>query len=345
MVSRIVPYVTTLIDFTPKIYLFDSDALVGSSNLTEGGMQLNREGTISVDRSDDLDELRTLFAELWESAQVLTTEKLRLFTAARKLMPATPHVDPRIENAVGRSEPMNSNINSLKKARQGLFLEQLRREVYEQYRPSFAEVTRILSLNAFRRAELVDVGEANETNRFLNWVRLTYAKGDESWEEAPALGESERKAKILQLGKEWAETHDDKIPHDYIDWLQIVNAVFGSKASIADASKAQFTEGLFSLHAFSEQKRWNPDLEAKFWNANGNDLEKAKRTITYLLYDQGDFIPRLYDVLNDPSLKLKRFGYFSALELYGTIKPHDCPPMNGRMAKALRFLGYKVRAQ
>ena len=36
------------------------------------------------------------------------------------------------------------------------------------------------------------------------------------------------------------------------------------------------------------------------------------------------------------------FGYFCALELYGTIKPAECPPMNGRMATTLRFLGFGI---
>ena len=34
---------------------------------------------------------------------------------------------------------------------------------------------------------------------------------------------------------------------------------------------------------------------------------------------------------------------FCALELYGTIRPTECPPINGRMAKALRYLGFDVR--
>src|SRR5579863_6637598 len=34
---------------------------------------------------------------------------------------------------------------------------------------------------------------------------------------------------------------------------------------------------------------------------------------------------------------------FRALELYGTIRPTECPPINGRMAKALRYLGFDVR--
>lgn len=42
-------------------------------------------------------------------------------------------------------------------------------------------------------------------------------------------------------------------------------------------------------------------------------------------------------------MKLGMFGYFRALELYGTLKPEDCPPINGRIAKAMRYLGYDVR--
>ncbi len=62
-----------------------------------------------------------------------------------------------------------------------------------------------------------------------------------------------------------------------------------------------------------------------------------KETLTYLLYGPGDFIQRLHDILYDSGKKLGYFGRFCALELYGTIKPAECPPMNGRMAKALRY--------
>ena len=62
-----------------------------------------------------------------------------------------------------------------------------------------------------------------------------------------------------------------------------------------------------------------------------------------LIHRTGDFIQRLHDVLYDVEMKLGYFGYFCALELYGTLKPDECPPMKGRMAKALRYLGYEVR--
>jgi hypothetical protein len=56
-----------------------------------------------------------------------------------------------------------------------------------------------------------------------------------------------------------------------------------------------------------------------------------------------EFVQRLHDVLYEPSRKLAYFGRFCAKERYGTVNPEDYPPINGRMAKALRFLGFDVR--
>jgi HKD family nuclease len=71
--------------FHAKIYISDTAALVGSSNLTDGGLRSNREATIRLKQPNDFDaieELRLLFNELWESAQVLTTDKMKRFTQA-----------------------------------------------------------------------------------------------------------------------------------------------------------------------------------------------------------------------------------------------------------------------
>jgi hypothetical protein len=123
--------------------------------------------------------------------------------------------------------------------------------------------------------------------------------------------------------------------------------VFGTEDAIASASKDELMEGLVSIHAFLEQLRFVKggavNLPAAFWSANNDDVAKVRQTLTYLLHGPNDFIQRLHDVLYDPRMKLKFFGQFCALELYGTIKPQECPPMNGRIAKALRYLGFDVR--
>jgi hypothetical protein len=333
--------------FHAKIYLFDVEALVGSSNLTDGGLLSNREATICVDRSDDLDELRALFNELWESALVLTTEKLESFTNTfASMRRPTLDPDPWIEGAVGKAEPRNINIESEKKTAESIFLEGLRRQVQE-YRVSFSEVANILEANQLRRTELEDVGTAIETNRFLNWVRLTYAPDDEAWQLAPQRSPDERRTEILRLGREWTQTAETKIPPDYVDWVRRVRRIFGSPAAIDDATREELTEGLQSIHAFLEQRRFvksgDASLSNAFWGANSQDVPRAKRTLTRLVHGGGEFIQRLHELLYDPEMKLRYFGMFCALELYGTVKPEVCPPVNGRMAKALRYLGFDVR--
>jgi hypothetical protein len=338
--------------FHAKIYIFDDAALLGSANLTDAGLMANREAVICLDQSEDLDaieEVRSLFLELWESAPVLTPTKLAAFTAAwHASRPQGPDPDAAIEAAVGRAEPPNIHVASRSKSRERVFLDDLQRQVYEQYRPAFGEVSRLLEEHGSRRPELAEIGLANETNRFLNWVRLTCVIGEDAWRSAPIQPPEARRTEIVRLGAEWATTTESRVPDDYVDWLHTVQRLFGGPDSIAAASREDLVVGLMSLHAFAEQSRFvkggSPHLPAAFWAANSQDVEKVRRTLTYLVHGPGDFVPRLHDVLYDAQLKLGYFGRFCALELYGTVKPQECPPMNGRMAKALRYLGFDVRA-
>jgi hypothetical protein len=337
--------------FHAKIYIFDKAALLGSANLTDGGLRANREAVISLDREEDanaLEEIRTLFVELWDAGQVLTREKLDTFeNIYNELRRKTPDPEKEIEAALGQAQPHNINVASHEKSNERVFLETLRQEIYEQYRPAFNEVTALLKERRFRRPDLADIGIENETNRFLNYVRLTHVIGDEAWQTAPLRATDERCQQITRYAREWVNAADNKVPEDYAAWLHTVKQKFGSSEAIRAADKDQIIDGLMSLHAFNEQLRFvkggQKNLPAKFWKVNNEDINRVKSTLTYLLYGPGDFIQRFHDVLYDQSMKLKRFGYFCALELYGTIKPDECPPMNGRMAKALRYLGFDVK--
>jgi hypothetical protein len=73
-------------------------------------------------------------------------------------------------------------------------------------------------------------------------------------------------------------------------------------------------------------------------------IDRLRASLTYLIHGHVDFAPRLHDVLYDARLSLGLFGFFCAPELAGAVQPEDCPPMNGRMAKALHYLGFEVKA-
>ncbi|MGO8114979.1 phospholipase D-like domain-containing protein [Rhizobium leguminosarum] len=337
--------------FHAKIFVFDDEVLIGSSNLTDGGLRSNREAVVhlnSEDNRDDVEDVKALFLELWDSAHVLTTPKLAAFSVAHaELMKQTPNAETAIERAVGKAHPPNINVASQAKSNQRMFLEDLRRDIYEGYRPAFREVSEVLEAGKLRRPDLDGIGEENETNRFLNYVRLLHADGGEAWRNAPLLAPDQRRAKITALGREWKNADDSRVPDNYVSWLERVTAVFGTTEALAASDKDQITSGLMSLHAFREQSRFvsggEKNLPQEFWQRNGNDAAKVRSSLSYLLYGPGDFVERFHDVLYHPSRKLGRFGYFCALELFGTVKPDVSPPMNGRMAKALRFLGYDVK--
>jgi len=337
--------------FHAKIYVFDEGALLGSANLTNAGLHANREAVICLDQESDadaLEETRALFAELWESAAVLTEELAKTFSTAWRQARATgPDADARIEQAVGRAEPVNINVASSKVSRERLFIEGLRRRVYEQYRPAFLEVSTILENGGLRRADLAEFGLAHETNRFLNWVRLAHAPGEETWRSAPLRTPEERRTEIERLGKEWRWTDQSLVPADYLQRLATVKNHLANAAALEICSENDITEALIALHAFSEQLRFVkgglPALGPAFWRENAHDLARVKRSLSHLLWGDGDLVQRLHDLLYDARWKLNYFGLFCALELCGSVHPDLYPPMNGRMAKGLRFLGFDVR--
>jgi hypothetical protein len=284
-----------------------------------------------------------------EAANVLPPEKARDFRLAHAGTDRKgPDPDALIEAAVGRAHPPNVHVSSLVQSRERMFLEGLRRTVYEEYRPAFAEVRDILAEGGFRRPELAEIGPLNETNRFLNWVRLTYAPGETAWRAATTLSPEERRARLRSLGAEWAQTPDSKVPEGYVSALRTVGEAFGTRGDIDRADLDELTVGLMSLHAFYEQLRFVKGgaaaLPGAFWSANGNNISKVRRSLGQLLHGSGDFAERLHDALYKPSLKLGHFGLFCALELFGTVRPEIFPPVNGRMAKALRYLGFAVHA-
>ncbi len=337
--------------FHAKVYIFDNAVLLGSSNLTNGGLHANREAVICLDQPEDADvieEVRAVFLELWNAGQVLTRETLDTFSEAySNVRRQAPDLDSTIEKAVGKAEPPNINVDSREKSKERIFLEGLRREVYEQYRPAFHEVMEILEEHRFRRDDLIGLGTANETNRFLNYVRVVHVIGDEAWKAASLRSQEERRAKIMHFGREWVEAADNRVSEDYAAMLKSVTRIFATADSLTAATKDEVTEGLMSLHAFFEQFRFveggTKNLAPEFWKLNNHDVARVKSTLSHLLYGPGEFIQRLHDIVYDPSMKLSLFGRFSALELYGTLKPEECPPMNGRIAKALRYLGFNVK--
>ena len=338
--------------FHAKLFMSEDLVILGSANLTKGGLEGNREAVILLDRPEDLeaaDQARAVFQDLWESASPLTETALDRFRATwQATREKGPSRDDQISDAVGRVEPHTVLVGSGEKSKERLFLDNLRRQVEEQYRPAFAEVESVLSDKGLRREDLKNLTLSNEANRFLNWIRQVHATGSDTWNDAPLRNSPERIGLIETLAHEWVDATDNKVPPSFFVWLENIERVFGSREKLSQANQADITTGLMSLHAFNEQLRHvrggEKALPLAFWEANGNDFSRVRNSLDYFLFGGGDFVERLHDLLYDSRWKLKFIGRFTAMELFGTVRPEKCPPINGRMAKVLKYLGYDVVA-
>ncbi|MFK3797091.1 phospholipase D family protein [Pseudomonas sp. NPDC088444] len=337
-------------DFHAKVCLFDGVALLGSSNLTEGGLINNREAVVLFDQPGDeerVQDIEAFFTQVWNSAEVLTPQVYQQFKLAwnQSSRIASSNVP---FNALKAVVPPTVEVGSAHKTSQQLYLGELQKTIYEEYLPAFQEVMAILVKQRFRRPELASVPTEVETNRFLNWVRLEHASGDEAWQSAAPRSPEHRESLIRELGAEWMTTPAPRIPDNYLQLLDTLRQGLGSPESIQACSGEQLVEALMCVHAFLEQLRFTKGgadaLPAKFWQNNDNDLQRIKNTLIYLIHGEDDFAVRICSVIYDPKYRIRVFGRFCALELVGTLRTEEAPPINGRMAKALRFLGFSVRA-
>lgn len=338
--------------FHAKIFLFDGVAMLGSANLTNGGMSANREAVILLDQPGDADRVQNIeqfFAEVWGSAAALTDDVFRKFRDAWEKSSGLGNRDAPFQIALADVEPPTILAGSGHKSDQQLYLGALQKMIYEEYRPAYEEVTAVLAESGLLRPEFADLDPGTETNRFLNWVRLEHAGGDASWQDAPLRSPNDRRILIQEFGREWVATPKTDIPGNYFELLQGLHSTLGTPESILASSRDQIAEALLCVHAFHNQLRFTRGgadrLPAKFWEGNQDDLERVQKTLVYLVHGNEDFAVRICNVLYSDRYKLFSLGKFSALELVGTLKPNQCPAINGRMAKALRFLGFKVKPQ
>jgi len=74
--------------------------------------------------------------------------------ACESLRRQGPDPESMIEERVGVAAPRNIAVSSWKRTKERLFIDELQRQVVEQYQPAFREVTALLEEHGFRRSEL-----------------------------------------------------------------------------------------------------------------------------------------------------------------------------------------------
>ncbi len=133
--------------FHAKIYIFgDEVALVGSANLTDSGVQSNREVCVGIDREDPrFDQLVQLFQAYWDEAAVLDQKILRSFKAiiADNKASNEAAIESKIISAFGDVSPGGGvRVGRPQKSKERVYLDDYRK-TYQDFMTAFRKLERI----------------------------------------------------------------------------------------------------------------------------------------------------------------------------------------------------------
>ena len=345
--------------FHTKLYIIDDVALVGSANLTNDGLQANRELSVLLrqDRDDSFNALRGIFDQLWNDADVLNEDVLREYEKAFKSKEKPQDEDAFekfIHKFVKPASPKSIVVGSEKKSKERVFIQGFRRKYDEILVPAHNEILKIAQQHGFGRPEYAGQDPQIEMGRFLGWLRLTQGSGD-GWRETSLLSDpKDRAARIAENVLIWQST-DDTVKGDMyhasaeIENIANIRTYLCDPNALAQLSFDELFRHLTGCHAFQERLRFvskdvGEDLSGlerlRIDFQNKNTCEAVVRTVCYLLSGSGDAIERAYDCVYG-SYKLNGFGEACVMELLGWGDAKR-PPFNNRSIRAIRMLGFDV---
>lgn len=332
--------------FHSKLYIFgDRSALVGSGNLTDAGLQRNREIAVTVGADQpEFHELVMLFEDYWSEATVLTSERLATYqsiwtdTGRRK---AEQDLERNVMEAFGDLLPSGGiQVGRPRPSRSKLWLEDYER-TYQQFLGAFREIEEVYRGQGRRKTDQVPL--RIEVDQFFNYLRERHAPGDE-YRSGPLLDLRERKGRVQEFLAPWFEGEWSYLTKHIVPRYAKITERLGSTSAIKGASAESLLEALEVCHAFSDQFRFHrggmDTLRRGFLDAT--DVDQLRESLLYLLHGPDPFVERMGTLIFDRSYRLPRCGRSVVQELLGWVNQEDVPICNGRTLKMLRFLGYDV---
>ncbi|MBE2245616.1 MAG: NgoFVII family restriction endonuclease [Candidatus Competibacteraceae bacterium] len=335
--------------FHPKLYIFGSSgALVGSANLTHSAMTTNQEIMVHIDTEDDIfTELVDLFSEYWKESKVLTPQTVKdyktIYDRFKSLSSDAYKLEEEVHEKIGNIVSSNIVRDKTKQSKENIFIEDYRK-TYQESVSAFNTIRQVYEKVGKRKISETSIPLRLEIDSFISFVRDIHAK-KESWKNEPIVSGDPQNIKIMKLVKEWHQT-----PWPYFEKI-IVNetyprlkTVFASEKSISEASPDKIFEALCTLHSFHDRLRFYPGgldtLKQEFLGKN--DIDKIKKSLTYLVYGNTEIIERMANLIFKSEYKLNVFGQSNIQELIGWENKEGLPVINGRTTKILRYFGFNI---
>lgn len=329
--------------FHPKLYIFgNSIAFIGSSNLTQSGLKSNQEINISIESENPIfDDLKSLFYEYWEQAEVLDNNYIQKFIEIEEKY---YDIDKKVNNyqsdikEIKECEFDNITIIGKKKqSKEATFISDFKKK-YQLFLSNYRKLESIYK--SFGKRKDASLPLKIEIDQFLSWIREKEAKGNTF--EIDKLSDNEIEKKINNLFISFCK--DEYISKEYIENYNFCIDNL-SKSKIDNISEDDLYKCLLFINAFRDRERrysgGSIDMRKENFFKN-NRIDKIKETIKYLLYDTKDeYKMRMAKCIYDNNLKIKSFGESSVKELFGIINNNeDIPPCNDRVLKSMQYLGF-----
>jgi len=331
--------------FHTKLYIFgDRAALVGSANLTDSGMQRNREAAVRIDAgTDDFDELVGLFESYWSAAHVLTPEVLNEFDAICRRHPqqVAGSLESEILSSLGLVAPAEGIQEGEKIPSAKLYLRDYR-QTYQSFEKAYREVEHVYSQRGQRKAPEVPL--RIEVDQFLNFIQETCFKGEE-WGEAPLRSAESRDVETHSLLDVWFQSNWAYLTDKVVPNYHVISQRLGTQAAIRNADFPQILDAVQVCHAFSSRYRHFEGGLATLRNEfrDSNELGRVKESLLYLLHGSDDYVARMGAVINEPKYKLANCGRSLVQELLGWVNNEGVAICNKRTLKVLRYMGHDIR--
>ncbi len=345
--------------FHTKLYIIDDVALVGSANLTQGGLLGNRELSVLLkrDRDEVFKDLCGIFSRLWNDADVLNEHVLSEYTKAFKDEGRSRDAEAFakfIHKFIKPAVPMSVVVGSGEKSKEHTSIQNLRRKYDEVLWPAYDEIFDIAKKNGIGRPEFNGLDPRIEMDRFLCWLPRKQDI-EKSGRGTKPLGDSKDRAKqIAYHARDWKAAIDTEIwgmfsTDEVIDGITNIRTYLCNPDELKKLSYDGLFKYLTGCTAFRHREQYAPKdigeklstLERMRISFQQNNLhEDVVRTVNYLLSGSGDKIERAYHCIYG-GYKLNGFGEACVMELLGWGDAKR-PPFNNRSIQGIRLLGFDV---
>jgi len=208
--------------FHGKIYIFgDEIALVGSANLTDSGIQSNREVCVGIDREDPrFEQLVQLFQGYWNEAAVLDRKALLSFEAvmASNRIGSDAVAEAAIRETFGDVAFRGGvQVGRPAKSHEQVYLDNHKRG-YQELLAAFRKLEHIYREFDRRQQPENVVPLRIEIDSFFSFIRENFAQG-ESYQGAPTQHGSDLDQNVRQFVQQWFSQRwdylDKEIPGRY----------------------------------------------------------------------------------------------------------------------------------